>query len=247
MILLLDLGNTALKWACSHKHELSQQGRFGHDEFCVAELEAAWKALPEPDSVAIASVGSSSTCEQIEGLVYKLWNVKLLRVQTQTEGGGVRNAYAVYNDLGVDRWAAMIAARGIFSDAFCVIDCGTAITIDMVVADGRHLGGVILPGLAMMQDSLLSKTHMSVDKMGHTGLLTMADNTLDAVANGACYACVAAIDRVLQEYVQATGEQASCVVTGGDSERILPLLQQTCLHDPDLVLKGMDIIVRDKP
>ncbi|HED16034.1 MAG TPA: type III pantothenate kinase [Gammaproteobacteria bacterium] len=244
MILLLDLGNTALKWSVSHKHGLSQHGWIEHSDLRVTELEALWKALPRPDCVAIASVGSSSAYEQIEGLVYKLWKTDLLRVQTCAEHGGVRNAYPACNDLGVDRWAAMIAARDMLTAAFCVIDCGTAITIDMVAADGQHQGGVIFPGLAMMQDSLLSKTHLPVDKVAKIGRLAMADNTSDAVANGACYACVAAIDRILQEYVQGTDEEVSCVITGGDSDRIRSLLQKTCLHDPDLVLKGMEVILR---
>lgn len=244
MILLLDLGNTALKWALSHEREFGRHGRIVHYDFSVSELEALWNTLPEPEYVAIASVAGSSVYEQIEDLVYRLWKVKLLRVQTRAECGGVRNAYAESEDLGVDRWAAMIAARNMFKLAFCVIDCGTAITLDWVAADGQHQGGVILPGLTMMQDSLLKKTHMPMSNSVKVGRLMLADNTPDAVANGACYACVAAIDRISQEYMRGAGEKVSCVITGGDSGYIRPLLHDSCLQDADLVLKGLDIIVR---
>ena len=245
MILLLDLGNTALKWALSHQHEFSQHGRVEHHDLHVSELEALWQALPRPDSVVIASVGSSSAYAQVETLVDKLWDRGLLRLQTRAKCAGVRNAYTVSEDLGVDRWAAMIAARNMLSGAFCVIDCGTAITIDLVEEDGQHQGGVILPGLVMMQDSLIGSTHLPLDKVENSGRLALANNTRDAVANGVRYACVAAIDRIVQESVQRSGKEPSCVITGGDSERILPLLQEPCLHEPDLVLKGMDIIARE--
>jgi len=244
MILLLDLGNTALKWVLSDKREFSQYGRIEHSDLSPSELDTLWETLPRPDSVVIASVGSSSVYTQVETLVGKLWNRELLRLESEVECGGVHNAYAVNENLGVDRWAAMIAARAIHSGAFCVIDCGTAITIDIVAADGQHQGGVIFPGLSMMQDSLLSKVNLPVDKLGHAGRQAMAGNTQDAVNNGICYASVAAIDRIVLELAQEGGKEPSCVITGGDSERIRPLLQKPCLYEPDLVFKGMEIIVR---
>lgn len=244
MILLLDLGNSALKWLLSHDHEFSQPGHVYHHDLHVSALEAIWCKLPRPDSIVVASVAGSSTYTLVESLADKLWGTELWRVQTEAECCGVRNAYAVTKNLGVDRWAAMIAARNRLSGVCCVVDCGTALTIDLVAADGQHQGGVILPGLGMMQESLLRNTHLPVDSVDNKGLLAMANNTRDAVTNGALYACVAAIDRVTHEAAQKTGKQPSCVITGGDSERLLPLLQQPCLHEPDLVLKGIDLIYR---
>jgi len=250
MILLLDLGNTAMKWLLSREGDFSQHGRVEHLDLSEAELEALWKSLPRPDSVVIASVAGTSAYALIELLVDKLWNRKLHRLQSQAECGGIRNAYPQCEDLGVDRWAAMVAARDKLCGGFCVIDCGTAITIDLVAADGQHQGGVILPGLALMQDSLMRKAHLPMDKAmlnkaGYSGRLAMANNTRDAVANGACYACVAAIERVLEEASSAAAGLSSVVITGGDSDIIRSLLQKPCLHEPDLVLKGMDIIVRE--
>ena len=96
----------------------------------------------------------------------------------------------------------------------------------------------------MMQDSLLSNTHLPLDKVGSSGALMMANNTLDAVSNGTLYACVATIDRITHDAALKTGKELSCVITGGDSGLVLPLLQKPCLHEPDLVLQGMHIIYR---
>jgi len=250
MILLLDLGNTALKWALSDQRDLSQHGWIEHKDLSTAELEVLWNVLDRPDSVVIASVGSSSAYAQVETLVSKLWNRPLLRLHSQAECAGVRNAYALCADLGIDRWAAIIAARNILSGAFCVVDCGTAITIDLVAADGQHQGGVILPGLATMQDSLLQNTQLPVSKgtvvaAQHTGRLAMASNTLDAVLNGVRYAGVAAIDRIAQQVAQGADKGPSCVITGGNCEHVRPLLKIQCRYEPDLVLKGMNLIVRE--
>ncbi len=239
MILLLDLGNSALKWAFYHDRAFSLRGRISHQDLTVSDLEAKWSTLPHPDAVVISSVTGASTLALVEQMVGKLWNRKPHRLATQAECCGLRNAYPRFQDLGIDRWAAMIAARECCRGAISVIDCGTAVTIDLIDGDGRHQGGIILPGLASMREALLQNTQLSMNEQEQAGTLSLADNTRDAIVNGALTACVAAIDRVVQQAASRLGQQPECVITGGDSESVRALLQAPCHYEPDLVFTGM--------
>ena len=152
------------------------------------------------------------------------------------------NAYTLAGDLGVDRWAAIVGAHHGYPDAVCVVDCGTAITIDLVAASGEHCGGLILPGADMLQKSLLDNTAgiKSPDVLQPAVLL--AHGTRDAVNSGVLYLAAAAIDRIVTEMGVAAGETTGVVITGGDAERILPLLEVAAHHEPDLVLQGLAIL-----
>src|SRR5690606_2659551 len=95
------------------------------------------------------------------------WSVPIEAVSARPEGFGVINAYAAPERLGADRWLALIAARRIEPGAVCVVDCGTAITIDVMHADGVHLGGLIMPGLGFTRRMLVEAAHgISIESAG---------------------------------------------------------------------------------
>lgn len=174
-------------------------------------------------------------------------------VVAQAQAYGVRCAYDTPAQLGADRWAALVAARVHVDGSSCVIDCGTAMTIDVLTADGRHAGGLIVPGLEMMRHGLTSSTgQIRADEeevdVGHS-LFTVHD-TSSAVQAGIMAASEGAVQQVLEQCFADWRHLPKCVLTGGDAEVLLPLIQAVQVagtapvvtHEADWVLKGLAII-----
>jgi type III pantothenate kinase len=250
MILLLDAGNSRMKWAClvggllQSGDALQRTGSGPRDD--VRLLSLAWAPLPRPDRVLVGSVlgqdfvGALSTCTM------EAWQVAVESVVPRREAHGLVNAYAEPERLGVDRWLALLAARADGEGPVCVVDCGTAITVDAMRADGTHLGGLIMPGLELMRRTLVSDTQrirVDVDTDGaDETLLPWADDTRPAVLSGTLCAVVAGIDRAVAGLREPLGGEPRCYITGGDAERIRPLLEGTYLHRPELVLEGLALL-----
>src|SRR5699024_7332781 len=169
-------------------------------------------------------------------------------------GYGIRNAYSKPETLGIDRWLALIAVRQRYRNAnrdgvICIIDCGTAITVDVLAANGQHLGGLIVPGLAMMP-KLLADNTAGIDKTDNKSQWEhslLASTTDTAVSAGAFYAAVAFIDRVSGDVAVETNGEVKRIITGGDAPRILPLLKDKYEHLPDLVLWGLAQVAKSTP
>lgn len=250
MILLLDAGNSRLKWAClvggmlQSGEALARTGSGPGDD--VRALSLAWAPLPKPERVLVGSVlgrefvGALSTCTM------EAWQVAVESVTPRREAHGLVNAYAEPTRLGVDRWLGLLGARSHGDGAACVVDCGTAITIDAMRADGTHLGGLILPGLGLMRRMLTAGTQgirVDTDANGNgETLLPWADDTRPALLSGTLCAAVAGIDRAVDALRAPLGGAPRCYITGGDAERLLPLLEGTYQHRPELVLEGLALI-----
>jgi len=247
--LLLDVGNTCLKWAVLEwgwkQSRLGQYGSCRHGGKDVASsLATVWSALPVVDRVLLASVAGAGIDDELQSWVKKTWGLQIERLISPATGSGIVNAYADPDRLGVDRWAALIAARQLSAGPVCVVDCGTAVTIDRLDAEGRHQGGLILPGLAMMMQALSSGAEkLSGDVLTDDVWVTqkvagLAQDTGSALAAGVLTTLVAAIDRVVNDTDRVNGA-AACILTGGDGAMLLPLLAGQWLHRPHLVLEGM--------
>ena len=163
---------------------------------------------------------------------------------------GITNSYKQPRRLGVDRWVAMIGARAEFRGAVCVVDVGTAVTIDALDKSGQHLGGQILPGLRLM-NSALEKETSDIGKSGHprkdpgTGMQLFAKSTSAATYNGSLSAVCGAVERAVKT-MRAEGFRPKIVLTGGDASRILKQLDGNVLHRPHLVLQGLAFILQSK-
>ena len=123
-----------------------------------------------------------------------------------------------------------------------MIDCGTAITIDLLSAEGQHLGGVILPGVGLLKGVLLEETANVLSSQGERTPEPAATNTGAGVHNGAVHMAVAAIDRIVDSHVASQGDALELVITGGDASEMLTLLARRVRHEPELVLKGLAIL-----
>ena len=241
MKLLLDLGNSRLKWALQAQPDgWLAHGAVGWQQDVSATLRVAWANLPAPVAVLGASVVDAAREAQLAALVAERFGTAPFWLRTPVSACGVRNAYAEPQRLGVDRFLAMVAAHA-EGRAPCVLaGVGTALTLDALAADGRHLGGLIAPGPQLMQQSLLGAT-AQVRPQQPGQILELADNTADAVASGCWQAAAALIERFATRLAGELGASAGLILDGGDAATLLPLLSLPAQLTGDGVLRGLAV------
>jgi type III pantothenate kinase len=149
----------------------------------------------------------------------------------------VKSGYAKPEQLGSDRWAALIGARHLCAGPCLVINAGTTMTIDALSGDGVFLGGCIVPGLALMQDALARNTAQLELAAGR--FLYFPDNTADAIMSGAINALSGAVDRMLGYMQEAAGHEPLVVLSGGAADTLEPHLRGRVERIDNLVLVGL--------
>ncbi len=241
-IFLVDVGNSRLKWARSSGADLTGQGNVRYGPKGIKKLlDAEWSKLPKPKRVLLASVASERVNETLRDWFVSRWSTTVEFAVPSRTSHGVSNAYTSPERLGADRWVTLIATHHRHRGPSCIVDCGTAVTVDAVAENGEHLGGLILPGLAMMRHALAENTQ-GIGQVVSGNVSLLARNTEDGVTAGTLYALVAAIDRIVSDVAAALGGEVSLILTGGDARTLLPLLHEHWLHEPDLVLQGLAIL-----
>ena len=243
MRLLVDVGNTAVKWGLYEAGEFIAADRIVHRDYnLIEQLTRYWASLQPPDEVFIANVAGEQLANALAAWIRQQWSLTPRFASTTDVACGVTNAYPVAADLGVDRWAALIGAHHHNRDAVCIVDCGTAITMDMLAADGHHQGGLIIPGVELLKQVVREDT-AGVKPAAEMQVTTLFANSTGAgVHSGAVYMAVAAIDRVISDVAATQDHDFEVVITGGDVGLILPLLACPASHDSTLVLKGLAIL-----
>ncbi|KRE82971.1 type III pantothenate kinase [Rhodanobacter sp. Soil772] len=241
MRLLLDLGNTRLKWALQAQPDgWLARGAVDWQEDSAAALASAWTGLPRPQQVIAASVVDAAREAQVAAVAEHLFACTPTWLRTPAHACGVRNAYAEPQRLGVDRFLAMVAAHA-DGHAPCVLaGVGTALTLDALAADGQHLGGLIAPGPRLMQQSLLDATaRVRPERPGE--IVELADNTADAVASGCWQAAAALVERFATRLAVRLGAPPALILGGGDAAPLLPLLSLPARLSQDGVLRGLAV------
>jgi type III pantothenate kinase len=156
---------------------------------------------------------------------------------------GVRNGYQQPEQLGSDRWAALIAAWQYVQGACLVVNCGTATTVDALSAKGEFLGGLILPGVSLMQRSLATNTAQLIEESG--SLQDFPRNTADAIHSGMLRATVGAI-RHQFDLLRAREGTVRCLIDGGSAGVVRAHLGLPSEQLDNLVLRGLQIIGETK-
>ncbi|MFO1372119.1 MAG: type III pantothenate kinase, partial [Candidatus Competibacteraceae bacterium] len=224
--------------------DYQQRGQARHGAESWAELiDHWWRDLVRPSRVLIVSVAGAEVRAALSGWVEQHWALQAEFVVSTTAACGVRNAYAQPERLGADRWVAMIAARALTQNICYVVDCGTAVTIDALAADGRHLGGVIMPGMRLMREALYRETRQIPPETGQAQLF--GQSTRDCVWGGATYAVAAAIDGITARMAASHGPGAR-LLTGGDADAVFPYLQGEYRQEPDLIFTGLQVIAGER-
>jgi type III pantothenate kinase len=241
MRLLLDLGNTRLKWGMSRSPEnwLAQGVVDWHGD-TMALLASSWSELPRPSMVVAASVVDAARETLTETQISRLFDCQVTWLRTPANACGVRNAYADPGRLGVDRFLGMVAAKAAGAAPCVLASAGTALTLDALAADGQHLGGLIAPGIHLMQRSLVDAT-AQVRPQQAGDILDIADNTADAMMSGSWQAAAALIERFVTRLSPRLGGAPTLLLTGGDAARLLPLLSLPAQLLDDGVLRGLGL------
>lgn len=227
-ILCLDAGNSRLKCGLFDGKRWRMQGALDYDAFddLVAELSAA------PARIVACNVAGDAVRQRIEALAARL-GCPLDWLTSSASACGVRNAYDNPAQLGADRWAALIGARSLHAGPAVVVMAGTATTMDLLDGTGRFLGGLILPGLALMRAALAHNTAGLPHAAGR--YQSIPTNTDDAIVSGAIHATLGAIERM-----RATlGEDALCLLSGGAAGELVPHLELPQRQIDNLVLEGL--------
>ncbi len=242
MKLFVDVGNTSMKWRLRDGTGC-HQGSFTHDrDWSGVVSELARVAPASVNEVHVASVAGSEGDQLLEGELLRQLGITPRFHYSEASAGGVRNAYENPRRLGVDRWLAVLEAWHRHGPSV-VIDCGSAMTID-AVAQGRHLGGYIVPGLAMLRGSLLQNTadvHLS---SALPASLEPGSSTTEGVEHGILLMSVAFASRAVVELRRGLPDTCSVLLTGGDASRLESWLGDEVTLEPDLVLDGLERRVR---
>lgn len=238
MNILIDIGNSRLKWACESDGKLSTQTALSHQQpDWQTQLLDAWQTLATPEKVAISCVANQDILQTVVAFAKQLWSdVEIIIAKSQAEEFGVKNSYQYPEKLGVDRWLCLIAARQYYPQAAWIIDCGSAITVDFIDANGVHGGGLIAPGLTLMKKALLQNT-AALNFSSQSYQAGLANLTEAAIFSGTLYAAVGVIEQALKMQTVP----AVLLLTGGDAMLIGRHLSQPFIIEPDLVLKGLSI------
>ena len=242
MILLVDVGNTRVKWATLADGRQSPQRAADYAQWSAADWQRELFGGARVEHVVATTVAGSDSRVVLEAAARQAGTTSVVFVASTAAMAGVRNAYREPSLLGVDRWVAVIGAHHLAHGACCVVDVGTAATLDTVDASGQHLGGFIVPGPRMMIRSLHAGTsnlaaYTAASPVGAADLF--ADNTRDAIERGCRIAVAALVDRTYAELAQRTPMAPRLYCTGGAANEVLPYLRTDCETVPDLVLRGL--------
>ncbi len=230
MILAVDCGNSRLKWGLHENGGWRKTGAVPVSE--IGRLEKSWRRLVPADRVVVANVAGRSVRNSLE-TVFARRSMVPAWVKAKRHECGVTNGYGRPDQLGPDRWAALIGAWSILGGPCLVVTAGTATTVDVLRSDGRFVGGVILPGLDLMKRSLARGTAELTLARGRFS--AEPRNTADAIETGCLLAQAGAIERAF-----ATMEHgAACVLAGGAAPRIARHLSIPLRLVDNLVLEGL--------
>ncbi len=239
-MLLLDVGNSRCKWAYVQNGRWTQQGVV--ELASLAVLQADFARLHEPSRILISNVAGAAIAAQLLKLC-ALWRCAPEFLQAQPTQCGVVNGYAQPQQLGSDRWLALIAAWHHVHAACLVVNCGTATTIDALSARGEFMGGLILPGVQLMRSSLVANASQLAQQDGT--LCDFPRNSADAIHSGVLRATLAAIEHqyatLAKRYVGA-----HCIVSGGAALQVQSHLSMPVEYRENLVLRGSHIIGESK-
>ncbi|MGS0706261.1 type III pantothenate kinase [Acinetobacter sp. ANC 3781] len=232
--LWLDIGNTRLKYWITENHQIIEQAAELHLQSPAELLLGLIQHFKSLDlhQVGVSSVQDKKNNERIQKIL-KFLDVPVTFAKVQAEYAGLRCAYEDTSKFGVDRWLQMLAVVHDPKQQYCVISCGTALTIDLT--DGmQHLGGYILPNLYLQRDSLIQNTKGIKIPDATFDELSPGRNTIDAVHHGILLSLVSTIEKVLDKY------PSQLILTGGDAPLFAKyLVQYQPIIEPDLLLKGL--------
>lgn len=250
--LVIDIGNTRLKWA-QYSHASPGARMLAHGVEFLDNIErlseGAWRNLRFPGAMLGCNVAGDAVRRRVEEQM-EIWDIHPRWVIASESESGVTNGYDFPSRLGPDRWVAIIGAwhhlkkNGVMTRPLVLVMVGTAVTVEAVDSEGRFIGGLILPGHGIMLKALEAGTaglHVP------TGEVCMfPTNTSDALTSGGTFAIAGAVERMVQNLLQRTGAMPDCVMTGGAGWKVAPSMVRPFLLVENLIFDGLLQIAADR-
>jgi type III pantothenate kinase len=233
MILVIDAGNSRIKWRLTDRHQIVAEGR----QLTPRALEDAIFSLSDmqpPSEIRIASVAGDKVVDWLYQQLRKQFDGPIRLAQVASTLGELSCAYEDPKSLGIDRWLAIAAAYNQYNEPLLVIDAGSAITMDIIGPGGQHVGGYIAPGLTLMHDALWKNTSdVRVVGSGSEELWLPGKNTQQAVNRGCLLAAVSTIESLAAQF------PVRIVITGGDAKILIQAMNLSANNHANLVLDGL--------
>lgn len=247
----LDVGNTRLKWAL-YDAPTPNAALLAHGAEFLENIdklaEGAWSTLPEPSQILGCIVAGDAVRRRVMGQL-ELWDVTPQWVVASSAEAGLVNGYDHPTRLGADRWVAMIGARHRLlargeRRPLVVVMVGTAVTVEAIDADGKFLGGFIIPGHGIMLRALESGTaglHVPTGEV-----CDFPTNTSDALTSGGTFAIAGAVERMIQHLSQRCGTPPVCIMTGGAGWKMAPSMSVPFELVDSLIFDGLLEIAKSR-
>tara|TARA_B100000073_G_C23658849_1_gene543667 strand:+ start:89 stop:850 length:762 start_codon:yes stop_codon:yes gene_type:complete len=250
-ILLMDIGNTRIKWGVLEKRALSEIGSLSTPHSRDFDLTPLFMSLPsDVKSIVASCVLSKETQIKLTESFSDHFELAIQFIKPKNRFSGLTNGYTNPSKLGTDRWAAMIGAHNEFGGNILVVDMGTAITIDYINAEGVHKGGQILPGLKSFfnildQSTGSINTKINISDIAAKDIKKWGKNTDDAITSGTMTAISGAINAAVFSF-KIEDSMPSVILTGGDAIYFKDVFDYSLSYRPNLVLEGLARILDEE-
>ena len=244
MKLLMDLGNSRCKYAMLENENITEIESITYsNNDKLSAIKPLLNGANNVKQVIICSVLDDQMNEQLEQLFVGYNVEQIYFLEPEAESYGITLDHYNAKQLGADRLAAMIGAQEKFKGIKCIVDCGTAITIDALDDVGKHRGGVIFPGDRSMKNALLQDTDINYNEVTDA-FNVFARSTQEAIHSGCLSAVLGGIQFVINEMQTKIGLFDKIILTGGNAEHLLPILFTDAVLESNLVLDGLMVISR---
>jgi type III pantothenate kinase len=249
--LLIDAGNTRIKYAVLNGRRM---GRVHAVDWNARNLERVARRVLRGrfERMVVCSVAGSALERALRRAARRTGHAPPQFIRSTRRSAGVRNGYVQTWRLGADRWVAMLGARALYpARALCIVDVGTAMTVDLLDAAGQHRGGLLVPGPDLMVASLLRNTagirrragRVSAQNGGRRGSAALfGRSTRAGLLAGSTAACAALIERALAEGRARVHERPKLLLAGGGAMQVAPLLRVPYVRADRLVLHGLALL-----
>ena len=260
-MLVIDFGNSRFKWALFQDDKIQSHNAFAYDVSSFVRLLELEELPLANHKIVIGCVAGDLLKKQLARYLTSRGCKNFNFLATQSNQCHVINSYAVVDNMGVDRWLALIAAFNHparkSDEAVCVVDCGTAITVDVVASDSQHQGGLIMPGYQSVYKSLMSKTsdiqkYIGCEENATIHLLpemspanTLGNSTITCVDQGCAQLIKQGVTGIVSQQKKSLSGKLFCVFAGGDGEWLSQGMGEGVLYDPFLVLQGLRLAESD--
>jgi len=237
VILAIDAGNSRVKWGWHDGRGWASIATVPLIEFAASSdhVNPFSVTHADPERIIISNVAGEGAHHLLVNWT-SVFDTEPIWLHAEAMRCGVRNRYEPPEQLGPDRWAALIAARALHNGPCLVVNAGTATTVDMLTGEGVFLGGAILPGVELMRFVLHE----------HTGRLPIQEgtwqetprNTFDAIESGCRHAQAGAIERMYRVFREIE-QNPLCLVSGGAGHALVEHLAMPRRYVENLVLDGL--------